>query len=820
MKLLVLLLTVTAAHAEPLFPFVLPWEDASTGLVNVASWSPPIQPVTVRDGHFVAGRERIRFLGVNVCFGACFPEKEAAEKIAARMARFGINIVRFHHLDMQPFPNGIWAGPRELHPEALERLDYFVAQLQRHGIYANLNLLVSRRFAVADGLPAEIEMLSWKDRAVTGFFHQPVIELQKEYARQLLTHRNPHTGKTYAEDPGVGTVEIHNENGLLHAWLSSDVDRLPAAFLRDLQLQWNVWLRRKYGTTEKLSAAWNARAEPLGDDILTKRWLLEQHQGAQAMATTTDGVTELHVQQAGAADWHVQWTMPGLMVLSNQAYTLTFRAKADAPRSMFVSVGEAHEPWGELGLCGPAALTNEWRTFRFAFVSRAHDTNARVNFTGLGTQAGRVWLSDVSLRTGGVTGLADNERFENATLPLCLKSRFGERTDAAQRDWFRFLWETEDRYWQGMQLFLKSELKVQAPIIGTIVGCSTPNLMAGLDAVDTHAYWQHPHFPGKAWDADNWLVGNKPMTAEPNGGVLPGLAFKRVLGKPHCVTEYNHPAPNSYSAEAFPLLAAFAAVQDWDAIYAFAYSHRRDDWDTRRITSFFDIDQHPLKMATLIPAAAMFRRADVSPAFGQVTVPLDKEKELELLRRASAWRLVDAGMLGAKVEDVLTRRVAIRCGSGLPAATGFGESRPDGRSHNEKSEFIWGDGVVTVNAPRSKAVIGASGGKTYRLGNVTIEPGAAWSVITATELQPGRWLVVACGTAENTGMVWKDATKTSVGRNWGKAPSLVEGVPAKLTFPGNVEVWALDERGQRRERLPGTELGPQHRTIWYEVVVR
>jgi hypothetical protein len=804
MKWLFLLLAVSA-HAEPLFPFVLPWDNASTGLVNVASWSPPVQPVTVADGHFVAGKERIRFLGVNFCFGACFPEKEAAGKIAARLAKFGINIARFHHMDMQSFPNGIWAGPRQLSPEALERLDYFIAQLQKHGIYANLNLLVSRRFAAADGLPAEIEALGWKERAVTGFFHGPVIELQKEYARQLLTHRNSHTGKTYAEDPGVGTVEIHNENGLIHAWLGGEVDRLPATFLRDLQLQWNVWLRRRYGTTEKLREAWNARTEPLGEEMLTGKWRLEQHDGAQATVTTTNDIAELHIQQAGSADWHVQWNLPGLMVLSNQTYTLTFRAKADAPRTMAASVGEAHEPWGELGLHGLAALTNEWRSFRFVFAAHRQDVNARVNLTGFGLKTGRVWISDVSLRTGGVAGLAENERFENATLPVFLKSRVGERTDAAQRDWFRFLWETEDRYWQGMQLFLKSELKVQAPIIGTIVGCSTPNLMARLDAVDTHAYWQHPHFPGKPWDAEDWTVGNKPMTAERNGGVLPGLAFKRVLGKPHCVTEYNHPAPNSYSAEAFPLLAAYAALQDWDAIYVFAYSHRRDDWDTRRITSFFDIDQHPLKMATLIPAAALFRRADVKPAPGQVVVPLDKEKELDLLRRASSWRLVDAGTLGVKAEEALTRRIAIGSGNSLPGTSG---------------EFVWSDGVVTVNTPRSKAVIGASGGKTYRLGNVVIEPGTEWSVITATELQPGRWLVTACGNVENTGMVWKDATKTSVGRNWGQAPSLVEGVKAKLTFPGNVEVWALDEQGQRRERLPGSEIGPQYRTIWYEVVVR
>ena len=41
-------------------------------------------------------------------FGATFPAQEEAEKVAARLAKFGINIVRFHIMDMQRFPNGIW----------------------------------------------------------------------------------------------------------------------------------------------------------------------------------------------------------------------------------------------------------------------------------------------------------------------------------------------------------------------------------------------------------------------------------------------------------------------------------------------------------------------------------------------------------------------------------------------------------------------------------------------------------------------------------------------------------------------------------------
>ena len=80
------------------------------------------------------------------------------------------------------------------------------------------------------------------------------------------------------------------------------------------------------------------------------------------------------------------------------------------------------------------------------------------------------------------------------------------------------------------------------------------------------------------------------------------------------------------------LLAAFAAIQDWDAVYAYDYCSRKNEWDARRIPNFFDIDQHPTKMATLPAAVAMFVRGDVQPAREQVVAPLDKEREIELLQ--------------------------------------------------------------------------------------------------------------------------------------------------------------------------------------------
>ncbi|RLF17116.1 MAG: hypothetical protein DRJ66_01560, partial [Thermoprotei archaeon] len=142
-------------ESSSMFAFYLPWDDFSPSPTNISVW---IEKPTGKyghvyvgpDGHLYVGNKRIRFLGVNLCFGACFPRKEDAEKIAARMAKFGINIVRFHHMDHSRFPNGILArgykDTRHLDPEALDRLDYFIAKLKENGIYVDLNLLVSRRF--------------------------------------------------------------------------------------------------------------------------------------------------------------------------------------------------------------------------------------------------------------------------------------------------------------------------------------------------------------------------------------------------------------------------------------------------------------------------------------------------------------------------------------------------------------------------------------------------------------------------------------------------------------------------------------------------
>jgi hypothetical protein len=278
-----LLIAVSCVLAEPpeepeLVPFVLPWDDSSSGPTNLSGWNHAPAGcfgfVRVReDGHLHTKRGRIRLLGADVQFGACLPEKDEADRIAARMAKFGINVLRFHHMDRARFPRGLLrrgiADTRHLDPEALDRLDYFIAQLKQHGIYVNLNLLVSRRFCPADGLPESVAEVQGKANHLLGFFYEPAFALHAGYARKLLTHRNAYTGNRYAEEPAVALVETINENGLVNYWFDTNrtphLEDLPEPFRSALLERWNAWLRERYDSPKDMRRSWDLATGSPGD---------------------------------------------------------------------------------------------------------------------------------------------------------------------------------------------------------------------------------------------------------------------------------------------------------------------------------------------------------------------------------------------------------------------------------------------------------------------------------------------------------------------------------------------------------------------------
>ena len=94
------------------------------------------EKATLEDG------TKVKFWGTNFNGAGCFPEHDCAKKLAKRLAKLGINIVRFHQLDSEWHTPNIFAftkGKRvtdaHLDPESMDRLDFLVKCLKDEGIY-------------------------------------------------------------------------------------------------------------------------------------------------------------------------------------------------------------------------------------------------------------------------------------------------------------------------------------------------------------------------------------------------------------------------------------------------------------------------------------------------------------------------------------------------------------------------------------------------------------------------------------------------------------------------------------------------------------
>jgi hypothetical protein len=668
------------------FEFLIPDLDSSATVVDMSFLNDEIAGgsgfITVKDGHFIDGKgERIRFFGTNLTFNSCFPDKETAVAIAARLKKLGMNIVRFHHMDNQSSPGGIWDQTiQELDPGQLDKLDWLVYQLKIHGVYSNINTHVSRNYPGAE----------YKDRNMFLFgkgidqFYRPYIEMQKEYARKLLSHKNPYTGNTYADEPAVAFVEVNNENSLVDHWRR--LTELNPDHKKALAGLWQEWLK------------------------------------------------------------------------SNPSY----RSKPGYSTDLFTIV-----------------------------------------------------------------------------------KNYDKATDTGREMLWRFLMDTEFSYAKEMTDYFRDNLKIHALICETQASYSG---VAGVrreanvsDFIDMHAYWEHPSFPGISWSRTDWIIRNSSMVTDKKAGTLPRFAQHRVEGMPLTITEYDHPAPNFFCAEMFPMLNSIAAFQDFDGIYHFTFD---EPYGKGRIDNFFSSAGHPLKQLFVPAGAVLFRMGAVKPGVERIHLGLPDNAVVGELTKAgestgfrvtsmnNIWTRAGAGnaLTVLKTMSVDTKATELKLSGQVTI--------PDGPWVNETGEIIWDtrdsiNAVFKVNAPASRIAIGYLGGKSIDLGSLTIRMDTTknnWATITLTSLdgkpveESSKVLLVAAGRMENTGWKW-DEKFTTLRDEWGSAPTRAEGIPAKLIFRdmNSFSVYALDPAGKERAevvvgRKGGDQIiniGAQYKTLWY-----
>ena len=261
------LLAGPLACAVEMTPFALDWRDNKDSLVNLAFLldAPAGKNgfVRVAGGHLVkADGERLRIWGVNFTGSACFPSRQDAPIVAEHLARFGINCVRFHFLDSNWSASLFIKGSdntRDLDPGQLDRLDFFIAELKRRGIYTNINLNVGRNYRKGDGV-MDHEYLGLAK--VLNYFDERIQILHREYAEQLLEHYSPYTKSEYRREPAVAIVELVNENSIVEAWFSDrllgkNTQKRPgtwaditAHYEKELTQKYNAWLKERLSPAE------------------------------------------------------------------------------------------------------------------------------------------------------------------------------------------------------------------------------------------------------------------------------------------------------------------------------------------------------------------------------------------------------------------------------------------------------------------------------------------------------------------------------------------------------------------------------------------
>lgn len=431
-------------------------------------------------------------------------------------------------------------------------------------------------------------------------------------------------------------------------------------------------------------------------------------------------------------------------------------------------------------------------------------------------------------------GLGEGENPETKTVAFSYRFAYDSRAryDAAlsrQRnlDTYAFLYETQKAYYDRMYGFLRA-LGVKCPIAGSnhwISDVADLHANAGLDYVDRHDYYAHPH------GTYNYIEGQAispatPMVKSDSLGTIAGLAGRRIYGRPYTVSEWNNCLPNPYRAEGPVFMAAYACLQDWHPIqYAYLAFI---DYDPKIINSFMVL-YDPAHMNLLPASALMFHRRDIKEAptgyYERVAAGEFMDPAFTPKRNGGIALLEKYGLAFADVADAPGQNSV---DLPRPAADG---TKPVYESVTRELRWDLGQGLLKVDAPRTQGLVGFTLGQAVTTKDVTFQVANDFAVVVVSALEDGsiaeagRLLISTSARAQWSGMEFDE--QRGVVTQSGTPPFLMEPVTGTILLKREpMRVYRLSSSGKRLGELPvqktgegmAFEMGAANGCMHYELV--
>jgi len=787
------------------------------------------------NGKFSVNGKRIRFWGTNAGADAAFPSKDITGLLAGRLRKFGVNLVRMHHLDNPWSYKSLFGiastSTRELNQTNLDLLEKYIANLKDNGIYVNMNLHVSRTFRINDNV-ADYDSLPEFGKCVN-FFDPYIIQLHKEYAQQLLTHINPYTGKALVNDPVMAMVEITNENSLYRNWRDNRLKPivrggiLPFRYSRMLDSLWIDFLKKKYQTTTNLKTTWDNGIIASGQNEqiinggfekpLNQGWAIEVHTDYSAKADTLRDnqnpyrglySAKVDITNPTGTQWHVQFKQPTLVFQKDSSYTVSFAARSNGINDINVSFMNDQSPYNGYG-GKDFQITTDWQIFTLS-VKANENNNGHVRITfQLAKEKATFWFDEVSVTNASISGLLADESFESNNIGRIDYADCINYTNNRVKDLSEFYISLQRNYFKEMISYLKNELGVKVPIVGSNwnVGAADMASMSDADYVDNHSYWDHPQFPNIPWSQTDWFINNTPMITNTDAGTIPVLyGGVPIAGKPFTVSEYNHPSPNIYQVESILFSTAYSSFNDADAFMYFAYDEPVD-WEQDIVKSYFNINRNSIYMSFFPTAAFAFRNAMIKPSVNPIVINYSTDTLYSLPKHDNGHWL-GPSFFERKIS--LTR--AVKTGEYFNGSSTDFSSLPStgaGPFKTDTDETTWDINNGTLILKTDK--INGAAGYLYNLkkqnfGNMTITdfPSSDFGAITWISLtdeplsQSQKSLITLGSRMQNTGAIW-NSDNTSVNNNIGTPPTQIYPLYLKLElemFADSIKIYPLTPIGK------------------------